>query len=74
MLVGNKAYASYAVQAGEIVFVFTAPYNNRTETDTTGAPLSSYSAADASKFVSGQSNIDPSHPLLFKSPWYQLVD
>lgn len=48
---GNKQYASYAVQAGEIVFTFTAPYNNRSETELTGAPHPSFSSEHATKFI-----------------------
>lgn len=48
---GNKTYASYAVQAGQVTFVFTAPYNNKSETNLPPTPHPNYDTPAALKFV-----------------------
>ncbi len=64
MTPGNKVYASYGVQAGEILFVFTAPYNNKTELAAAAAsgvpmvtPHPAFDSAQATQFVSGESHV-----------------
>jgi hypothetical protein len=53
VVLGNKTFASYVVQAGEVKFCFTAPYNNKSETDLPATPHPNYDTPSAIKFIGG---------------------
>lgn len=53
---GNKHYASYVVQSQQLVFAFTAPYNNP-DVEGSQTPHPSYHQEEARKFVGGGKDI-----------------
>lgn len=48
---GNKKYASYVVQSGELTFVFTAPYSNQLDTTGSEEPNPGFNYDTFQKFV-----------------------
>ena len=52
-LTGNKKYASYAVQTGEMVLVFTAPYNVNSDTTGSSEPHVNFSHDEIRDFIAG---------------------
>lgn len=48
---GNKKYSSYAVQSGEMVLVFTAPYSDKIDTTGSSEPHANFSHTAIRAFV-----------------------
>jgi len=47
---GNSLYASYAIKSNELTFLFTAPYNSSTVSDSI-VPTSTFDTDSANKFI-----------------------
>lgn len=47
---GNSLYASYAIKSNELTFIFTAPYNSSTSSDSI-VPYPAYDTDSANKFI-----------------------
>jgi 4-hydroxyphenylpyruvate dioxygenase len=51
MTTGNKKYASYAVQSGEMVFVFTAPYSSKIDVSGSCEPHPNFTHQAINEFI-----------------------
>ena len=50
---GNKHYASVVTQSNDVVFVFTAPYNNASDQEGSNPPHPGFDQQVAHKFIAG---------------------
>lgn len=55
-VIGNKRYVSYAVQSGELTFVFTAPYSDKLDNAGSFEPHPNFSHQTIHQFVIGKSD------------------
>lgn len=51
---GNKKYASYAVQSGEMVLVFSAPYNKNSDTTGSSEPHANFNHEQMQEFIASK--------------------